>query len=399
MSRIQELAGKYLEQAIAYRRHLHMHPEVSLEEKETAAFIAEKLREMGLEPVENVGGYGVTAVIQGGKGPGKCVGLRADTDALPIPECTGLPFASVNEGVMHACGHDMHTAMLLAAAHVLLEMRDEFAGCVKLVFQPAEEWVLCGGAPDMIRDGVLENPHVDAMIGQHVEPLTEMGKIVVRNGPETSSTDRLFLTIKGKACHGSRPDGGIDGVVIAAQVINAIQTIVSRTVPPTQPVVVTFGRIEGGERYDILAREVRLEGTYRTHSNEWREKVPELVGRIARDVSHALGGDCEFSVGRGYPPLYNHESMFNVVRRAAEREIGKENVVEPPAPNMGGEDFAFFSQLIPSMYYSLGARNPDKPKEDARPLHNNEFNPDERCMKIGVTVMVASALEFLGSET
>ena len=395
MSRIQELAAKYADQVIAYRRHMHMYPEVSLEEKETAKFIAEKLREMGLEPQENIGGYGVVAVIEGGKGPGKCVGLRADFDALPIQEETGLPFASKNPGVSHACGHDMHAAMLLGAAHVLLEMKDEFAGSVKLVFQPAEEWVLCGGAIDMIRDGVMENPHVDAMIGQHVEPTAELGTVVLRRGPEMSSTDRLFLTVKGQSCHGSRPHLGIDGVVIASQIITALQTVVARNSPPVEPVVITFGRIEGGERYDILAKEVKLEGTYRTFCNEWRDKVPQYVDKIAKGVCEALGGDYEFKVGKGYPPTINDDGMFDLVHETATKLLGKDKVVVAREPNMGGEDFSFFAQMVPGMYYNVGGRPSHVPVEEARPLHNNGFNPDESCMQVGVSVLVGGALDFL----
>ena len=395
MTRIQQLVEKYAEKIYEYRHHVHMYPEVGLQEKETAKYIAEKLREMGLEPQENIGGYGVVAVIEGGKGPGKCIGLRADTDALPVEEQTGLPFASKNPGVSHACGHDMHVAMLLGVAHILLEMKDEFAGSVKLVFQPAEEWVLSGGAIDMIRDGVLENPHVDAMIAQHIDPMTELGHVIMRSGPETSSTDRLFLTVHGQSCHGSRPNLGIDGVVIAAQIVNAVQTVVSRNVAPVEPLVITFGKISGGERYDILAKEVKLEGTFRTHSNEWRKRVPEAVKKIADGVCEALGGSCELTVGEGYPPLFNDHGMFELVKEAAEKEIGREHIIVPRHPNVGGEDFAFFAQAVPSMYYSVGGRNPQQPVEETKPLHNNGFNPMEEGMLVGTNVMVAGVLEFL----
>ena len=395
MTRIQQLIEKYFEKMVEYRRHIHMYPEVGLQEKETAKYIAEQLRAMGLEPQENIGGYGVVAVIEGGKGPGKCIGLRADTDALPIEEKTGLPFSSKNPGVSHACCHDMHVAMLLGAAHVLLEMKDEFAGCVKLVFQPAEEWVLCGGAIDMIRDGVMENPHVDAMIAQHIDPFNVVGKVGMRCGPTTSSTDRLFLTIKGRSCHGSNPQNGIDGVLAASHIVTTLQSIVARNVDPTESVVVTFGTIHGGERYDILAKEVKLEGTYRTHSNEWREKVPQYVEKIAKGVCEAMGADYEFEQKSGYPPLFNDPDMFALVRDAAAAEIGMENIVFPPRPGMGGEDFAFFAQMVPGMYYNTGCRNPEIPVEETIPLHNNACNPNEKAMLTGVDVMVASAISFL----
>ena len=398
MTRIQQLVEKYADQILAYRRHIHMHPEVSLEEKETAKYIAEQLRQMGLEPQENIGGYGVVTLIEGGRGPGRCIGLRADTDALPIEEQTGLPFSSQNPGVSHACGHDMNTAMLLGAAHVLLEMKDEFAGCVKLIFQPAEEWVLCGGAIDMIRDGVMENPHVDAMIGQHLEPTIPVGHIELHCGPQDSSTDRLFLTVKGKSGHASRPHQAVDAIVIAAQIVSALQTVVARNVPPVEPVVITFGRIKGGDRYNIIPQEVKLEGTFRTHSNEWRAKVPEYVDKIARGVCAAMGGTYELSVGEGYPPLWNDPGMFEVVKEAAIEEIGCENLELPTQPNMGGEDFAFFSQMVPAAYYSVGGRRLDQPVDEVGHLHNNRFNPEESSMFVGVDVMVASALNFLSKE-
>jgi amidohydrolase len=393
--KIKALSARYEQKVIGYRRHIHMNPEIGLEEKETAAFIAAALRDIGLVPQENIGGYGVAAVIEGRKGSGKCIGLRADIDALAIPENTGLPFSSRNEGVCHACGHDMHAAMLLGVAHTLYDLRDEFAGSVKLVFQPAEEWVLCGGAIDMIRDGVMENPHVDAMIAQHVDPFVEVGKAVARSGSETSSTDRLFVTIKGKACHGARPDGGIDGILIAAKFIDTVQSIVSRNVSPTDMVAVTFGVIQGGERYDILAKEVRLEGTYRTHSNEWRKKVPELVERIARGISEALGGAYEFETKAGYPPLHNDPGMCRLVIEAAAEILGEENIIKPETSGMGGEDFAFFSQMVPSMYFRIGVRAPEIPEQDVKPLHNNAFNPDERGLVCGINVMANSALKFL----
>lgn len=236
---------------VADRRYLHQHPELSHQEVNTAAYIAAQLREMGLSPRTGVGGNGVVAVIEG-KAPGKCVALRADFDALPIVEATGLPFSSENEGVCHACGHDMHTAGLLGAARVLCDLRSEFSGCVKLVFQPAEEDVLDSGAVKMIEDGVLENPKVDAMFGQHIWPYYPVGKVAIRDGAMMASSDRFHITIRGKASHGSAPESGIDAIAAAAQVISALQTIVSRRVSPLDSAVVTIGTIHGGARYNVI---------------------------------------------------------------------------------------------------------------------------------------------------
>ena len=288
MKDIKAVINSYYDRIVSYRRHLHQNPERSHDEKETAAFIANTLKEMGLEPKTGIGGYGVTAVINGAA-PGKCVGLRADFDALPVNELTGLPFASKNEGVSHACGHDVHTAMLLGAAHVLMELKDEFSGCVKLVFQPAEEDVLnCGAAP-MIADGVLEDPKVDAMIGQHVWPQYETGCAAIRNGAMMASSDRFHITIKGKGSHGSAPEDGIDAIVIAAQVITALQTIVSRKVSPRDAAVVTIGTIHGGDRYNVIANQVKLEGTCRNLNPEVRNKMTERITQIAEVVASAMG--------------------------------------------------------------------------------------------------------------
>jgi len=393
MRNIDELIKKYTEKTIEYRRHIHTYPAPSLEGKETAKYIANSLRAMGMEPMENIGGYGVVALINGNR-PGKCVALRADTDALPIQERTGLPYASKNEGVCHACGHDMHAAMLLGCAHVLNELKDEFAGSVKLIFQPAEEWVLSGGAIDMIRDGVMENPHVDAIIGQHVNIEHPVGEATLRDGVVTSSTDRLFITIKGKSCHGSRPDQGIDGILIAANVIQTIQSVVARNVSPIDSVVVSIGKIEGGERYDILAREVHLQGTYRTHSKEWRANVPVYVERIVKGVAEAMGGSYECKFLAGYPPLSNDHEMFKLVKSVMTERFG-EKAHFPTKPQMGGEDFSFFCEHAPGVFYQIGCRPSGLRFEDAEPVHSGAFNPDESCMPIGMDVMVRSALRFL----
>ena len=248
---------------IAHRRWLHAHPELSGQEKETAAYIADALRKMGLDPKENVGGYGVVAVIEGRKG-GKCVGLRADFDALSIQEETGLPFASKNPGISHACGHDVHTAMLLGVAEVLRDMKEEFTGTVKLIFQPSEENAVDSGARKMIADGVLENPRLDAIFAQHVSPSYPTSSIALNEGAMSASSDRFFITVKGKSSHGSAPESGIDAVTMGAQVITALQTIVSRSVSPLDSVVLTIGKVTAGSRYNIIAEECLMEGTCRT---------------------------------------------------------------------------------------------------------------------------------------
>ena len=390
MKAIKAIINSYFDQIVAYRRHIHQNPELSHEEAQTAAFIAQTLKGMGLEPTTGVGGHGVTAVIQGA-GPGKCVGLRADFDALPIQELTGLPFASQNTGVSHACGHDMHTAMLLGAAHVLLSVRDEFQGCVKLIFQPAEEDVLNCGAVPMIRDGVLENPHVDAMIGQHVWPQYPVGTAAIRNGAMMASSDRFHITVHGKSSHGSAPEDGVDAIVIASQVINALQTIVSRQVSPRDAAVVTIGTIHGGDRYNVIANSVKLEGTSRNLNPEVRNKMPERIGQIAKGVAESMGGSCEVEYFKGYAPTVNDPAMFELVHGVMRQVIG-DGTNLPEMPALGGEDFSFYCERIPCAFFWLGVRTPEQP---FYPIHNGCFSPDENALPVGIEIAVRSALAFL----
>lgn len=390
MKDIKAIINSYLEEIITYRRHIHQNPELSHEEVKTAAFIAETLRKMGLEPTTGVGGNGVTAIINGAK-PGKCIGLRADFDALPIQETTGLPFSSQNAGVSHSCGHDMHTAMLLGAAHVLLSLKDDFVGCVKLVFQPAEEDVLnCGAAP-MIRDGVLENPHVDAMIGQHVWPQYPVGTAAVRNGAMMASSDRFHITVHGKSSHGSAPEDGIDAVVIAAQVITALQTIVSRKVSPRDAAVVSIGTIHGGDRYNVIANQVKLEGTCRNLNPEVRNKMPERIEQIAKGVAESMGGSCDVEYFKGYSPTVNNPEMFTLVHDVMKEVVGSGAHI-PEMSALGGEDFSFYCEKVPSAFFWLGVQTPGQP---FYPIHNGGFSPDENAIPIGIEIAVRSALAFL----
>lgn len=391
MKQVHELVAKYQAKAVEHRRWLHAHPELSGKEKNSAAYIAGVLREMGLQPTEGVGGYGVTAVIEG-TGEGKCAGLRADFDALPVRECTGLPFASENEGVGHACGHDMHAAMLLGAAYVLRELKDRFPGRVKLVFQPSEEVATASGAKAMIADGVLENPHVDAMFGQHVWPQIDVGQVGTRNGAMMASSDRFFITVKGKGSHGSRPEDGVDAIVIAAQIVTALQTIVSRNVGPLDSAVVSIGSIHGGGAYNVIADEVKLEGTCRNLNPAIRNAMPERMENIIRGVAEGLGGSYEFRYVRCYSPTVNDPQMFEIVRDAIVETVGQENLLLPEHSALGGEDFSFYCEKVPSAFFWLGCHGEGKPYY---PIHNGCFAPEEDAMPVGMEVMVTSALKFL----
>lgn len=375
---------------VEHRRWLHAHPELSGQEKETAAYIAAALREMGLEPIENVGGYGVVAVIEGRKGD-KCVGLRADFDALPVQEETGLSFASENPGVSHACGHDVHAAMLLGAAQVLVGMKEEFAGKIKLIFQPSEENSTDSGAKQMIADGVLENPKVDAIFAQHVSPNYPTGAIAVNPGAMSASSDRFFITVKGKSSHGSAPENGIDAVAIGAQVITALQTIVSRNVSPLDSAVLTIGKLSAGTGYNIIAEECVMEGTCRTLNPKVQEQLPERMEAVIKGISESMGGSYEFRYGKGFIPTVNTAKEFELVRDTAQTLL--DNVIVPEKSAMTGEDFSCFVREIPGAFYWLGCQKADAP---FYPLHNNRFAPDENAMEIGMEVMISTALAYLG---
>lgn len=376
---------------IAHRRWLHAHPELSGQEKETAAYIADTLRKMGLDPIENVGGYGVIAVIEGRKG-GKCVGLRADFDALSIQEGTGLPFASENPGISHACGHDMHTAILLGAAEVLSGMTEEFTGAVKLIFQPSEENAADSGARKMIADGVLENPHVDAIFAQHVSPNYPTGTIALNEGAMSASSDRFFITVKGKSSHGSAPESGIDAVTMGAQVITTLQTIVSRSVSPLDSVVLTIGKVAAGSRYNIIAEECLMEGTCRTLNPRVQEQLPARMEAIIKGITEGMNGTYEFEYVKGFIPTVNAPREFALVRDMAQPLLGHGCVIIPDKAAMTGEDFSFFLKEIPGAFYWLGCQKPDTP---FYPLHNNHFAPDEAAIQVGMEVMLSSALAYL----
>ena len=372
------------------RHHIHQHPELSNQEEQTAALVAKTLRDMGIEVQEKVGGYGVVGLIRG-KGPGKTVGLRADMDALPMHEQTGLPYASKVDGVMHACGHDTHTAILLGAAMIFNEIKDSFNGNIKLIFQPAEEQNPTGGSLGMIEAGVLENPKVDCMLGLHVWPHYETGTIISRDKALMGASDRLYITVKGSSAHGSAPHNGVDAIVIAAQVISALQTIVSRNVSPVDSAVVSIGKIEGGVRYNVIADEVFLEGTVRTITPSTQDKMPERIESIATHVAQGLGGTCEVKYVRGYPPLVNDSGVYKTATEAIAKQIGQENFIEVAAPELGGEDFSFFARKVPATMFWVGCTPKGTPEEDIAPLHNVKFCPDEASFVTALEALVAAA--------
>jgi len=393
MDKVKELAMKYKDTITNYRRYFHKYPELGHQETRTAAKVTEILESLGIETIKNVGKTGVVGILKGRK-EGKVIALRADMDALPILEDTGLEFSSVSKGVMHACGHDMHTAMLLGCAHVLSEMKDNLKGTIKFVFQPAEENNPTGGAPGMILDGVLEEPKVDAMIALHVWPQLETGTAAIKGGPMMGASDRIFITIKGQSSHGSAPEDGIDAVAVAANVISVLQTIVSRNVGPLDSTVISIGKINGGSRYNVIADEIHMEGTVRNLNPDIRNIIPEKIEKLIKGVTSAMGGDYEFEYVKGYPPTINEVEMTKLVFKTIQDILG-DGAIIPDKPALGGEDFSFFSEKLPTAYFWLGCRKNEIPFKNCAPIHNPKFNPDEEALSIGVELMVNSALNFL----
>ena len=388
---LENMVNRIYETAVAHRRWLHAHPENSGNERKTAAYIADALRNIGLDPKENVGGYGVTAVIQG-KAQGKCIGLRADFDALSQQEATGLPFASENPGVSHGCGHDMHTAMLLGAAELLYELKDQFSGAVKLIFQPSEEDVTNSGAKRMIADGVLENPKVDAVFAQHVSPNYPTGTIALRSGAMSASSDHFVIELHGKSSHGSAPENGIDAVTMGAQVITALQTIVSRNISAQDSAVLTIGTVQGGSRYNIIPDSFRMEGTCRTLDPKTQEAMPSRMERIIAGVAEAMGGSYTFTYNMGYIPIINDAGQCDLVVKTARGILGEQNVVLQDKSAMIGEDFSYLVREVPGVFYWLGCQKADAP---FYPLHSDHFAPDEEAMRTGIQMLVSTALAQL----
>ena len=390
--KIKQLAKAYHQDTIAIRRHLHQHPELSYEEVETGKYIAAKLSEYQIEHQHGIAENGVVGLIKGKNPDKKVVALRGDIDALPILEVNDVDYKSRNEGVMHACGHDVHTSSLLGTARILHELRGEFEGTVKLLFQPAEEKAP-GGASIMIREGALENPRPLAIFGQHVHPPLEVGKIGMRPGKYMASTDELFLTVYGKGGHGAIPQECIDPIAITAQIITALQQLVSRQGDPTIPSVLTFGYIasEGGTN-NVIPNSVSLKGTFRTMDEPWRADAHRRMKKMAEGIAESMGASAEFTILSGYPYLVNDDALTAATWKYAVEFLGEENVVDLPI-RMTGEDFAYYSQEMPACFYRLGTGNPAK--GITSPIHTNTFNVDENCLELSTGLMAWLAVREL----
>jgi amidohydrolase len=389
---IQELAASVLESTIQNRRHLHAHPELSFQEHKTVAFVAAKLDELGIayKPMANTG---LVALITGDKPSDQVVALRADMDALPIHEANEVAYKSTNEGVMHACGHDAHTASLLGTATILQQLKAEFGGTIKLIFQPAEE-LLPGGANQMIKEGVLENPKPQAVLGQHVMPFIETGKVGFRSGKYMASTDELYVTVKGKGGHAAQPQQNIDPVMITAQILVSLQQIVSRTANPNTPSVLSFGKVTANGATNVIPNEVKLEGTFRTMDEAWRAEAHIRMKKMAEGIAESMGGSCEFEIRRGYPFLVNEEKLTAQAKQYAQEYLGKENVLDLDIW-MAAEDFAYYSQVADACFYRLGTRN--EAKGITSSVHTPTFDIDESAFAISTGLMAYIALKRLGN--
>ncbi len=390
--KIQELAAQIYPNVVGYRQHIHANPELSFKEFNTSKFIKEKLSAWGIEFTE-MANTGVVGLIKGNKPSSNVIALRADMDALPILEANDKPYRSKNTGVMHACGHDVHSSSLLGTAHILSQLKNEFGGTIKLVFQPAEE-VLPGGASIMIKEGVLENPKPQSMVGQHVMPLIETGKVGFRSGIYMASTDELYVTIHGKGGHGAQPHQNIDPVLITAHIIVALQQIVSRNADPRLPSVLSFGKMNANGATNIIPNEVKLEGTFRTLNEEWRNEAHKLMKKMAEGIAESMGGSCEFNIMRGYPFLINEEKITANARLFAEEYLGASNVIDLDIW-MAAEDFAYYSQVTDACFYRLGTGN--AAKGTTYSVHTPNFDIDEEALKTSTGLMAYIALKQLGN--
>jgi amidohydrolase len=392
--KVKELASAYLSEIIQVRRHIHAHPELSFEEYETAAFVSKKLTEFNIRHTTGIVNTGIVAMIEG-KNPGKkTIALRADLDALPIKETNNISYKSKNEGIMHACGHDVHTASLIGAARILNDLKDHFEGTVKLIFQPGEE-KLPGGASLMIKAGVLENPQPEAIFGQHVFPSMEAGKVGFRSGMYMASTDELYLTVKGKGGHAAMPSQYNNPIYIASKILLALEEQfmgIQKQQSSEIPTVLAFGKFIAEGATNVIPDEVHIEGTFRAMDEAWRAEAHVLMVDTAAKIAKELGGSCNFEIRHGYPFLYNHPQKTENARTAAINYLGEENV-EQLELRMTAEDFAFYGQMVPGCFYRLGTAN--KAMGITSGVHTSTFNIDEKALETGMGLMAWLAINEL----
>ncbi len=388
--KINKRINEIFPEIVEIRRDFHMYPEISEKEYRTRDKICEYLEKWDIEHVKGVAETGVVAIIRGKKA-GKTLGARADIDALPVSEKNELDFKSVNKGVMHACGHDVHTAIHLGLAKILKEMEEDLKGNVKIFFQPAEETI--GGAKRMIKEGHLENPALDYILSLHVAPNVEAGKIQIKYGKTNASTDEFFIRVKGKSGHAAYPETSVDAIVITGHIITALQSLVSRNISPLNSAVLSLGQIKGGRKNNIIAGEVDLSGTLRTLDKETSDFAKKRIRQIVESIAEAYGGKGRVDFQEGYPALINNNEVVDVLNKVGKEVLGKKQVLLKEFPSMGADDFSFFLEKVKGAYYYIGSGN--KEKGWTAPLHSGKFMVDEESIKVGLKVQIKTILELL----
>jgi len=389
--KIEKICSTNKDWIIETRRYLHQYPELSQKEEKTSQYIYKTLKNMNIKVEKGYYGTGVVAIIDGYSSK-NTIGIRFDMDALQITEKNNVSYVSKNPGVMHACGHDGHMAIGLGLAKVLSKIKNNLYGTVKLIFQPAEEDAFNGGgAQYLIKEGALNKPEVDAMIGLHIWPDLPFNKVGTRAGVIMGSSDPIIIKLKGKGAHASQPSQGIDPIVIGSQVINGLQTIVSRNISPFEQAVISIGKFEGGTRYNIIPETVTLKGTVRTFDEETREKVKNRIKTISKNVALGLGGEAKIDYNLGYPPLVNDSKMVELAEKSIKQILGSENYINISNPAPTGEDFAFFAKEKPSVFYWLGC---NKEGEKTPKLHSPYFDFDEEILLIGIKAISQTIINF-----
>jgi amidohydrolase len=391
--KIKQLAEQYAPEFTQIRQHIHANPELSYREFETSKLVQDKLSELNI-PFEIKAGTGVVGLIQGRQPSERIIALRADMDALPIQEENELPYRSRHAGIMHACGHDAHTAILLGASKILTELKEEWVGTIKLIFQPGEE-KNPGGASLLIKESVLENPAPESIFGLHVHPSLATGKLSFRSGKVMASADELYFTIKGAGGHAAAPQTTVDTILVASQIIVALQQVISRNNNPFSPSVLSITSFQGGHTTNVIPSEVKLMGTFRALDEAWRFKAHGLIRKIAIGVAESMGAEIDVHIDVGYPAVQNNEKLNGLARKQAEQYMGKENVSETEM-RMGAEDFGFYTQKIPGCFYRLGVMNIQKGIQSG--VHTPTFNIDESAIETGMGMMawLGSTIEFKG---
>ncbi|HEX9059505.1 MAG TPA: M20 family metallopeptidase [Clostridia bacterium] len=386
---IKCISKKVIDEVISLRRTLHKYPEPGFKEFQTSSLISATLDRLGLEVKTNMAKTGVCAVLSNER-DGKTVAVRSDMDALPITECTSLPYASVNSGTMHACGHDVHMAIVLGAAMILSRMKEELNGSVKCIFQPAEEGL--GGARYMIEDGALKNPDVDAIIAAHIKPSLDTGKIIIGEGPVMASPGEFRITITGKGGHAAEPHKSTDPVVIAANLVGMLQTIITRETNPVKNALISVTCINAGNTYNIIPDTAQIKGTVRTFDKDVEMHIKKRMEEMSVKLSEAYGASCRFEYDEGYPPVVNNKRIASLVAQAAEKITGKENVITDADPSMLAEDFSYYAGKVPGAMFFLGCTNSEKGPQN---LHSSRLDIDEKCIRIGMEVLAQFCVDFL----